>query len=169
VQLAYLCTTNEGKPVERRSFLIKTQPGLIEPEAAAIHRITEAETQAHGYEALHALAFVAKKIGEADLVVCHNVAFDKTVLAAHLHTLNLFTEARKVSECKTLCTMDKSTDFCALPGGFAGKFKWPKLAELHSKLFGPDRIPDGMHDAFVDVQVTYECFFELLRRGIITL
>ena len=39
--------------------------------------------------------------------------------------------------------------------------------ELYTKLFGNGF--DGAHDAMADIVATKECFFELLRRGIVRL
>ena len=33
-------------------------------------------------------------------------------------------------------TKNDATDYCKIPGGRGGKFKWPSLTELHQKLFG---------------------------------
>jgi DNA polymerase III epsilon subunit-like protein len=43
--------------------------------------------------------------------------------------------------------------------------KWPKLSELHQKLFGVTF--EEAHDAAVDIEATAKCFWELKRRGII--
>lgn len=48
-----------------------------------------------------------------------------------------------------------------------GRFKWPKLIELHRKLFGTGF--DDAHDALADVKACGKCFFEMKRRGIIKL
>ena len=52
------------------------------------------------------------------------------------------------------------------PSGRAG-FKFPKLVELHEKLFGTG-IEDA-HTALGDVKTTARCFFALLERGLIDL
>jgi hypothetical protein len=49
-----------------------------------------------------------------------------------------------------LCTKQLSTEYCNLPGKYAGKPKWPTLQELHTHLFGKGF--DGAHDALADVQ-----------------
>lgn len=65
-----------------------------------------------------------------------------------------------------VCTMQSSTDFCAIPSNsYYGGYKWPKLEELYRKLFG--RMFDDAHDALADVSATKECYFELRRRGVL--
>jgi hypothetical protein len=55
--------------------------------------------------------------------------------------------------------MQASTEYCALPGNYGTK--WPKLQELHSKLFGSPF--EGGHDALVDVRACAKCYFELRK------
>jgi len=46
-----------------------------------------------------------------------------------------------------ICTMEKSTNFCAIDGPYG--YKWPKLSELHYKLFRTGF--DEAHNAAVDI------------------
>ena len=62
-----------------------------------------------------------------------------------------------------ICTMQSSTDYCALPGKFG--YKWPKLQELHQRLFG-NRFEEA-HDAAADISATYRCFCRLRDLDII--
>jgi hypothetical protein len=62
--------------------------------------------------------------------------------------------------------MKSSIDFCKLPPLRFGEYKWPKLEELYTKLFGTTI--SGAHDAMADIEATKKCYFELIRRGIIT-
>jgi len=41
-------------------------------------------------------------------------------------------------------------------------YKWPRLEELHSKLFGD--VPPGLHDAMVDVMACLRCYLKM-RHG----
>ena len=61
-----------------------------------------------------------------------------------------------------ICTMKSTTNFCQIMGQY-GRYKWPTLQELHTKLFGYGF--ENAHDAFVDVNATVKCFFELKRIG----
>ena len=60
---------------------------------------------------------------------------------------------------KKICTMISTTNFCRISGPYG--FKWPKLSELHFKLFNT-RFEEA-HNAFVDIQVTAKCFWELKK------
>jgi DNA polymerase III epsilon subunit-like protein len=63
------------------------------------------------------------------------------------------------------CTMVASTDLCAIAHKDGNGFKWPKLIELHTKLFGAGF--GGQHDASEDVLACARCFFELQKLGLV--
>ena len=63
------------------------------------------------------------------------------------------------------CT-ETTAKLCELPGGRGGRFKLPKLEELHLHLFG-----EGFaeaHNAAFDVEATARVFLELLRLRVIS-
>ncbi|MGY8932463.1 MAG: PHP domain-containing protein, partial [Flavobacteriales bacterium] len=62
-------------------------------------------------------------------------------------------------------TKNESTEFCQLPGGRGGKFKWPNLSELYKKLFNESFAE--AHNASADVEATTRCFLELIRIKVI--
>jgi DNA polymerase III subunit epsilon len=59
--------------------------------------------------------------------------------------------------------MNATTDFCTIRGPYG--FKWPKLSELHYKLFKTNF--EEAHNAAADIQATAKCFWELKRIGVI--
>jgi len=63
-------------------------------------------------------------------------------------------------------TKEDATDYCKIPGGRGGGFKWPSLTELHQTLFG--KTFAEAHNASADVEATARCFLELLRLEVIT-
>jgi hypothetical protein len=62
---------------------------------------------------------------------------------------------------RKICTMQSTTNFCALDGPYG--YKWPKLSELHYKLFRTDF--QEAHNAAIDITITAKCFWELKRLG----
>ena len=59
-----------------------------------------------------------------------------------------------------ICTMSSTTDFVqASWNSYYGEWKWPKLQELHFKLFKTHF--ENAHNAMADVEATIKCFFEL--------
>jgi hypothetical protein len=55
--------------------------------------------------------------------------------------------------------------YCQLQPMRNGFYKWPKLAELHYKLF--KTYFEEAHDASIDIKATARCFFELKNLNII--
>lgn len=97
-------------------------------------------------------------------MIAHNMNFDYNVVGAEMIRLKMKAGQRRLER---ICTMEKSTNFLKLPGGYRGSYKFPKLEELHRFLFKEEF--DGAHDALADVKATARCFFELIDRGIIVL
>ena len=107
-----------------------------------------------------ALEEFIKAINSSDFLIAHNMNFDSKIIGAEMIRANLKAE-RNIPK---LCTMEASTDFCQLQGQY-GKYKWPKLDELHNKLFNIGF--EGAHDAMIDVRACARCYFELKRLNII--
>ena len=61
--------------------------------------------------------------------------------------------------------MLNTTNFCAIDGPYG--YKWPKLSELHPKLFLSDF--QEAHNAAVDITITAKCFWELKKRRVISI
>ena len=59
--------------------------------------------------------------------------------------------------------MKKSTNYCKLDGPYG--YKWPKLSELHYKLFGIGF--EEAHNAAVDINATAKCFWEMKKIGVL--
>ncbi len=108
-----------------------------------------------------ALQMFANAIDKCHTMVAHNIAFDSPVLASEFHRYGI--SATNKTSTK-ICTMKATTEYCAIPSNRGG-FKWPKLIELHEKLFGVGF--DGAHDALEDVKATVRCFIELRRLGLL--
>lgn len=103
-------------------------------------------------------------LNQSEFMIAHNFSFDYNIVGAEMIRAGMKADKK----LKGICTMTTTTDFCKLQSqyGKAG-YKWPKLEELHKKLF--DAEMENAHDALYDVSVTAKCFFELLKRGIIKL
>ncbi len=97
------------------------------------------------------------------VIIGHNIDFDLNIIGAEFLRCNLdnYFEGKVHLDTKL-----ESVEYCALPGGRGGGFKWPTLGELHQKLFGED-FPEA-HNAAADVKATARCFLEMIRLGIMT-
>lgn len=162
VQLAWALFTNDGKPVRGFQFIIEPDGWTIEPEAEAVHGISLDRATVIGKPIREVLEKFIYDYEHAHTLVAHNLGFDYPVLAAEM--IRAKVRASKVASHK-VCTMLASTSFCGIPGKFGKKPKWPKLEELHLKLFEENF--EGAHEAMVDVNACARCFFELRARGII--
>ena len=99
---------------------------------------------------------------KSEIIVAHNLRFDQSVLSAEYLRLNL---KPPFAGKKLICTMLKTTEFCRIPGSKG--YKWPALSELHWQLFQCQY--EEAHEAGADVAACAKCFFELKRRGVISL
>jgi len=100
-------------------------------------------------------------INWADITIWHNIEYDESMIKLELRRLE---EEYKYQPKQVVCTMKTSVDFCAIQWNWA-RFKYPKLWELHKKLFWEYFI--WAHDAMVDVEATLKCFVELVKQDVI--
>ncbi|MBN1789777.1 MAG: DNA polymerase III subunit alpha [Bacteroidales bacterium] len=163
VQLAWEYHDKTGRLIFDKSYIIKPQGYTIPQAAEVVHGISTEKALAEGSDLETVLIEFAGDLERTEVVVGHNVSFDLSILGAEYVRSNI---PSRLHEITHICTKEESTDFCAIPGGKGGKFKWPALPELYKCLFG-----EGFaeaHNAAADVAATARCFFELLRRGIIS-
>ncbi len=107
-----------------------------------------------------------RAVGEhGRVLVGHNVAFDRNVVAAEMYRLGYAKEAVENGfyAARHLCLMTTAA-FCRLPGRF-GRPKYPTQAELHMKLIGGE--PRGRHRALADVEAGARCFFRPQALGLL--
>lgn len=163
VQLAWTNYTSAATKVSGSNVIVKPDGYEISEEVAKIHRITQERAIAEGRPVAEALRGAVADILAADVLICHNTAFDINVLGAELYR-NGFKDAYEVLKKKrTICTMKETIDFCAIEPKRYGSYKFPRLEELHMKLFGEGMV--DAHDAQVDTEYLAKCFFELVKRG----
>lgn len=159
VQIAWLITEDSGKEVKGVEYIIKPDGFKIPADAARIHGITTERAVSDGVELKPVLDEIASDISKASVLLAHNIKFDENILGAEF----LRTGGRDHLDGKARkCTMRASTDYCQIPGQYGNK--WPKLQELHEKLFQNGF--DGAHSALADVRACAKCFFELRRLGV---
>lgn len=165
IQLAaILCT--EDEVLHELNTLVN--PGDINPNwamdagAQAVHGFSRERVEAEGRMSRDVLAEFEGLMQRADVLVCHNTAFDTKLLSIAYNRAEDTTNSLRVMNGKAYCTMKKSTNLCKLPGPYG--YKWPRLTELHNFLFQEEF--DNAHDALNDVRATAKCYYELRRRGL---
>lgn len=160
IQLAWLLYDYEGNLQRSGNHIIKPEGFVIPQESTNIHGISTYKAMAEGEDLQSVLTLFANQLAVSHFVVAHNIDFDKKVIGAEF--------VRKgrpdyFYSKKSICTMESTTNYCAIPGPYG--YKWPKLSELHFKLFGNHFMES--HNAAVDINATAKCFWELKRRNIL--
>lgn len=162
VQIAWQIHDEKGNLIEVKNFIIKPEGYQIPYNAEKIHGISTERALKDGVDLSFALNEFNNALKTSKFVVGHNVEFDINIIGAEFHRATI---ESKIVGFPKIDTKNEATDFCQLPGGRGGKFKWPNLTELHTKLFGESFAE--AHNASADVEATTRCFLELIRIGII--
>ncbi|NOX86346.1 MAG: PHP domain-containing protein, partial [Chlorobi bacterium] len=162
VQLAWQIHNEKGELEDVKNFIVRPEGFDIPRGAEKIHGITTEYALKEGQPLEFVLEEFNKTLKEVKVIVGHNIEFDLNILGAEFLRMKMDTP---LFDVKAVDTKEASTDYCALPGGRGGKYKWPNLDELHRKLFNESF--DAAHNASADVQATARCFLELVRIGVI--
>lgn len=160
IQIAWILCNEDGKRIEAEDYIIKPENFKIPLDASRVHGISTEKAITEGKDLELILTKFNELVEEAEYIVAHNISFDEKILGAELLRKNIKSDFAKK---KKLCTMKSSTNYCKLSGPYG--YKWPKLSELHIKLFGEDF--DEAHDASVDINATEKCFWEMRKIGLI--
>lgn len=107
----------------------------------------------------------------SDIVVGHNVEFDRKMVIAELLRMHEETHVRMImDDSKFACTMIDTTEICKLQikidykdkktGELKSfyKIKSPKLTESYKHYFGYEPNPEALHDAITDVVLCLRIF-----------
>ena len=176
VQFSYIMyddDTNDIDIMEDNIIKIATDV-VISPDTTAIHGITNDISQTKGVNLDNVLNGFFDALQKADVLVGHNVSFDINVVDVELlrmiydsppeissNELTLIkTKLHLLRNYKNIyCTMQNSIELCAIKVvGKTGREynKFPKLTELHSKLF--ETRPNNLHNSLNDILITLRCY-----------
>lgn len=174
VQLSYLiCDVNEKELVKIRDFIVKVPYNIeISEESTKLHGITNDISYSQGVDIELIIEEFMEDLKYCDYIVGHNIEFDINMIKAELMRLNInitknmnlyYKYLEFISTCKKFyCTMQESVDLCAIKQkNKQGKeyFKYPKLIELHQKLFNSS--PKGLHNSLNDILICLRCFYKI--------
>jgi DNA polymerase-3 subunit epsilon len=166
LQLSFILFDTETKQIiTMRDDLIRIPPEVeITPGSEAIHHISRVMCEANGIHINDALNYFNKALSNADVVVGHNISFDKRMIMVECSRSNKYQKFTTNGVRKEeYCTMKKGTDVCQItmttPNG-GTYLKFPTLSELHQKLF--DYKPLGTHNALIDVLICLRCYVKLV-------
>lgn len=160
VQAAWILHDGAGNEILSRNYIVRPDGFIIPEGAARLHGITTEIAIKEGVSLHAVLEEFGDAAGQAEIMVGHNIGFDEKIVGAEF----LRNRMRNHLDGKNkICTMMGSAEYCGIVNQYG--YKWPKLSELHSQLFGFGF--DEAHNAAVDIKMTAKCFWEMRRRGII--
>lgn len=152
---------------------------IITEESIKFHGITNKISKRKGIEMSKILCDFFCCLRNVDILVGHNVSFDINMVKVELLRL-IYSNTANIAEidrtsykydfhflthfkniCCT-CSLKQSIELCnitALDKKGNPYLKYPKLLELHEKLF--ESVPNNLHNSFNDILVTLRCFMKL--------
>lgn len=176
VQLSYIIFSilnNTYKTEVISDFVINLPNNIkISKEASDIHGITREKSSQSNITIDDALEVFMNDFIHMDKIIAHNISFDLTMIKVEiLRKINEFTtnhNSIKLNQYNTYlqiiimydnyyCTMKSTTEYCNIITA-KGYVKWPKLSELHNKMFSS--IPHNLHNSLNDVFITIRCYFK---------
>ena len=160
VQIAWAIFDDAGTRLAFHDHMIQPEGFVIPESATAIHGISTEKALREGRQAAEVLKEFSEALSGAACLVAHNLDFDEKMVRVELLRRGMPDPLQAI---RKLCTMKSSTAYCKIPGPYGDK--WPKLSELHIKLFEVDF--EDQHNAASDVLCCAKCFFELRRRAVI--
>jgi DNA polymerase III epsilon subunit-like protein len=139
-------------------------------EAERIHQIPEAIAARFGKEPLEVLTRFQEDLNKCDVVIGHNLSFDKTAILAEVQRLYEAGKSERATTfwkkgIKEICTMVLTKQFCNVKFKDSTDLKFPRLAELYSKLFNKEYDISGadLHNAKHDVACLVLCVKTMSR------
>ena len=162
VQVAWQLHDFNGNLISSNSIIIKPEGYTIPFNAVQIHGITNERAIEEGKDLKTVLQEFVEVVNQTQYLCGHNIEFDINIIGAELLRCGLpeILTSKLYIDTKN----DETTAYCAIPGGRGGKFKWPTLTELYTKLFNESFAE--AHNAAFDVTATAKAFFEIIKRGI---
>ena len=159
IQLSYIVyCSDENKILSLVDDYIKINDDVvIEEKSQKIHNISKDKLNTLGINIVDALNKFNKWAEQCELLIGHNVSFDKRMVIVEGIRNNI-----RMKVHTTYCTMKETTELCKIEREFRdGKkyFKYPSLSELYNHLF--DKIPKNTHNALTDILICMRCFYKI--------
>jgi len=152
-----------GDELKRKeSFIVQPDGWVISEEVSKIHGITQEMANDKGETLGHVLGLFRLDLEYCDMLVAHNIDFDKNVLLnAYKWRLNMNTSFWPHK--KEFCTAQNSKADLKLPSrqkvpNPKDPYKMPRLDELYEATFG-EPAPSNSHSSERDVEVLQKIFW----------
>ena len=196
LQLSYVLydTENPGKSKIFNKYIDIEEHVQISAESLAIHHITREKiakaVSINRATIQDAIKEFLKDVKIADVVVGHNVAFDRKMVVAELIRLtqennSTFLDDEIIEMMKNKkfkCTQEITRPLCKLQIGKKKpnktdktdkneqkkeyyKYKTPKLIEAYKHFFGCSPNPELLHDALIDAIITLRVYCISLKKN----
>lgn len=168
IELSWELCWENGETIEKACDLIYPDGSWRFPTGAfwQEHGFTEAESLLNGVGPVFAFTKLAIAMNCADVMICHNLSYDKPIIECELYRYKIYPKAVRrnlIDEgvylkhglrtegvpLKKECTKLLSTPILKLPGIY-GNYSWPKLEVAYEYMFGEKMT--GAHHASSDVE-----------------
>jgi len=187
IQLSYILydTENPSQSKIFNKYIDIPEDIEISKESMSIHHITkesiaavEKVNRAKIYDALDEFM---EDVEKSDVIVGHNVGFDRKMIIAELTKIskehNLPQIQKMMDDSNFICTMEKTQPICNLKRSISymdkktgetkvfQKIKPPKLLESYKYYFGYEPSGESLHNAIIDVVVCLRVYCMSLNDG----
>lgn len=157
IQLSFiLFDTNNLNIIYIFNEYIKISENInISEDSVKIHKITKNKTNSCGIDIKYALNILNTILKNTDLIIGHNISFDKQILMVEFIRNNILS---KLSNQKYFCTMKNYTNFCKIKKSTStSQYKYPKLSELFETIF--INSPEDLHNSYNDILICLRCYY----------
>ena len=162
VQFSWIIYDSNNNTISNiNDHIIKLNQDIPE-ETIKIHGITNEKMKNDGVDIGIVLNLFTKDMLDSDILVAHNINFDKSMIAIEYlknNRINWIGRHRKYE----YCTMKRSLNICNIykKNEYTGERtkKYPKLMELHYYWF--KTIPNNLHNSLIDVFVCFRCYYQM--------
>jgi DNA polymerase III subunit epsilon len=147
------------------NYIIKTTVDIPE-ETSNIHGITNEISKEKGINIRDALLRFAYFLEEADVIVAHNLSFDKRIIEKEFERMD-YPNCFNIKKHNIYDTMKEGKEMCNLVRTSKRGYtfiKFPKLTELYDILFKAtaDCVEyTNAHNAIFDVIMTLRCYLKM--------
>lgn len=171
IQLSYiLYDLSNNSALIKNNYIAIPSSVVISQESYNIHHISREILDKQGINIVVALKEFNDCLKLCDIVVGHNISFDKRVIFVECFRHNVtqyFTEFKhnETIHKPEFCTMKNTSEFCKLERLSKTNqvyYKNPKLSELYTLLFPNEPIPKDLHNSLVDVGLTLRCYLKYI-------
>ncbi len=154
--LSWLLYNKDRELIDQSDDLVKPDGWSFPAESEKFHFIDQATLQENGKPIREVLNRFMEAVDKATYGVAFNMQFNGSVLKSEFYRANI---TERLDTLDNYCLMREATWFTRIPGP-GGRFKWPKLQDIHAKLFQA-RYEKAGH-ALADVSTSAICFFGLI-------